>query len=111
MREMKPEERLALAKLRREQTYRDAREKLDRHGRCAVIRPTGFGKTGILTRFLREADRTLYLYPTDVVRDAVLSFYHGRTPMPGDGIDGVEFMTYQKLVTLTRDEMRALGHF
>ena len=49
---------------------------LDEYGKCAVIRPTGFGKTGILTRLLKSGKfkNIIFLYPSEVVKDAVLNF-------------------------------------
>lgn len=38
----------------REKTYQDVKELFCKYGRCALVRPTGFGKTGILTRLLKE---------------------------------------------------------
>ena len=40
----------------REQTYQEARALLKAHRKCAIIRPTGFGKTGLLTRFIASGE-------------------------------------------------------
>lgn len=35
-------------------TYNEAVELLDTYGKACIIRPTGFGKTGILTRLIKD---------------------------------------------------------
>ena len=102
---------MSIVDKRREETYKDARACLDKYGKCAIIRPPGFGKTGILTKFLTEYGNVLYLYPAEVVRDAVLSFYYGENVPEDRKIDNVQFMTYAKLVLLKRWEMKAMGPF
>lgn len=102
---------MSIVDKRREETYKDARACLDKYGKCAIIRPPGFGKTGILTKFLTEYGNVLYLYPAEVVRDAVLSFYYGENIPEDRKIDNVQFMTYAKLVLLKRWEMKAMGPF
>lgn len=87
----------------RDKTYQEAKKLLSKYGKAAIIRPTGFGKTGILTRFIRDYDKVLYLYPTEVIKQAVLRFYYqGQSQIP-DSIPNVEFMTYTKLVRM-KDE-------
>lgn len=92
----------------REQTYNEAHQLLDKYGKCAIIRPTGFGKTGLLTRFIASGEykKVLYLYPAEVVKDAVVNFYH----MFGheDDLEHVEFMTYLKLTLLNEDDLKRL---
>lgn len=69
---------------RRNETFQQMHEILDDPdcGKCAVIRPCGFGKTGIATRLITEyvtAGLTVqYLYPAAVVKNAVLDFYYGK---------------------------------
>ena len=60
----------------REETYLEAKDLLQTYGKSVIIRPTGFGKTGILTRFIREYKHVIYLYPTDIIRQTVLDFYY-----------------------------------
>lgn len=94
--------------LLREKTYIDLMEKLYRHGRCALVRPTGFGKTGILTKLLKNYDKVLFLYPSDVVRDAVLRFYYGDGVSSDATIPNVNFMSYMCLIGLSEEEMSDL---
>lgn len=58
----------------RDKTYKEACKILKVYGKCAIIRPTGFGKTGILTRFIKDGNykNIVYLYPADIIRTAVL---------------------------------------
>lgn len=50
-------------------TYLDAVRLLDETGKCAMLRPTGFGKTYLCTRLAckEKYERILYLYPTSVI--------------------------------------------
>lgn len=45
----------------RDETYHEAKRLLKKYKRCVIIRPTGFGKTGILTRFIKKYKRVIYL--------------------------------------------------
>ena len=85
------------------ETYNDLVEKLNKYGKCALIRPTGFGKTGILTKLLKNYKNVLFLYPAEVIRDAVYRFY-GSTDIPN-----TTFITYSKLINLTSKEMKDFG--
>lgn len=84
----------------RELTYEDLLNKLLKYKKCALIRPTGFGKTHILTRLIKlfnASESILYLYPSTVVKDTVLSMYYKNAVHKGY-IDNVVFMSYYKLV-------------
>ena len=87
----------------RQKTYSDLRQKLKQYGKCALIRPTGFGKTGILTRLLKEYKNVLYLYPSEVVVDTVKNFYGSNV------IDNTEFITYSRLINLSKEDMKNYG--
>lgn len=92
----------------RNKTYQEAKELLQEHKRCAIIRPTGFGKTGILTRLIKDYKNVLYLYPTEVIRDAVLNFYYGEDNVPENrSIPNVEFLTYQGLAIADTDKLKS----
>lgn len=95
----------------RKETYDDMMRLLNEFGKCAVIRPTGFGKTGILTKLIKSKtyNNILFLYPAEVVKDAVLDFYFkGNVPSNAE-ISNVTFMTYSKLINLSKQDMRDLG--
>lgn len=93
----------------RDSTYKEAIKLLDKYGQCAIIRPTGFGKTGILTRFIKSGKykKILYLYPADVIKNTVLEFYYGDNKKKNT-IDNVIFMTYMKLTNLSEDDLKML---
>lgn len=95
----------------RKETYDDMVRLLSEFGKCALIRPTGFGKTGILTKLIKSGlyNNILFLYPSEVVKDAVLNFYFdGNVPNDAE-ISNVTFMTYAKLINLSKSDMRDLG--
>ena len=94
----------------RNETYEEALTLLRKYDKGAIIRPTGFGKTGILSKVIKSGKfkKILYLYPTEVIKNTVLGFYYkGRKNRP-DTIDGVIFMTYMKLTQLSELDMKAL---
>ena len=91
----------------RDETYHEAKHLLKKYKRCVIIRPTGFGKTGILTRFIKKYKRVIYLYPANVVMDTVLSFYYNGNIPPEKTISNVEFMSYKRLTMLTEEQMES----
>ena len=38
----------------RDKTYKEAVDLLEKYGKGCIVRPTGFGKTGILTRLIND---------------------------------------------------------
>lgn len=88
----------------RNDTYEQAVILSDEYNKCAIIRPTGFGKTGILSRFLlnKRYKHILYLYPADVIIDSVIDFcemHNQQLP------DHVEFVSYAKIARLTDEDI------
>lgn len=85
----------------RNQTYQDAYDKLHTFGKCAIIRPTGFGKTGILTRFCMDTQykKVLYLFPTHIIRDGVINMANDNLP------DTVQFLPYMTVARLTDERI------
>ena len=57
-------------------TLDDALVKLNNYGKCCILRPTGFGKTFILTELIKHYAKVLYLYPSAVIRDTVVNRYY-----------------------------------
>ena len=104
----------------RDSTYNEAVKLLNKYGQCAIIRPTGFGKTGILTRFIKSGKykKILYLYPADVIKNTVLEFYYNSkqnvldlyydNQEKKDTIENVIFMTYMKLTNLSENDLEML---
>ena len=101
-----------LVNRRREETYTEAKNIVMEKGKVLIIRPTGFGKTGILTRFIRDYTKDLtkkdgcqvmYIFPTQVIKDAVLKFYYHEEGH--EGIPNVTFVSYAGLGTMTREKL------
>lgn len=106
----------------RTKTYEDLIEKLNKYKRCAVIRPTGFGKTYLLTNLLSldKYKSILYLYPAQVVKNTVVDRYFDNLAEEDDAVDeetietykamqqieGVTLMTYNKLVRLNYEQLK-----
>lgn len=102
-------------------TLQDIRSKLSTFHKCAVIRPTGFGKTYLLTELIKDYKNVLYLYPSAVVRDTVINrYYELMTKEDADldidqetietckelgQIENCTLMTYAKLIRLSEDEI------
>ena len=97
----------------RQETYEEAMKLLAKKPhKCAIIRPTGFGKTGILTKIIKNGKykKILYLYPAEVVKDTVFNFYYGARYHPDKHktIPGVTFMTYMALTNLSDTQLTYL---
>lgn len=96
----------------RQETYEEAMTLLKKYKKCAIIRPTGFGKTGILTKVIKSGKykKILYLYPADVIKQAVFNFYYGKRYrlLQDSSIPNVTFMTYMKLTSLSDTDIKAL---
>ena len=60
----------------RQKTYEDLMRKLKKYKKCAVIRPTGFGKTWLLASLIFQYKKVLYLYPAEVIRETVENRYN-----------------------------------
>lgn len=50
-------------------TREEAWNILQKYGKCAIVRPAGFGKTFSMTQLAQRRKKTLYLYPSDVVKN------------------------------------------
>lgn len=95
----------------RETTKDDVINKLNEHNRCIIIRPTGWGKTWLLTEIISMYKSVLYLYPSEVIADTVRGRYKA---LFADSLDpdtiasintlksfgNVTMMTYMKLINL-----------
>jgi len=93
-----------MIQLLRDQTYQEALQLLNQYQKCAIIRPTGFGKTGLLTRILDNYSNVIYLYPSDIIRTTVIDFYKMTHPGVTE-IKNTTFMTYAKLARLTKKDL------
>ena len=59
-----------------QRTLEDAKNKLQKKHKVMVIRPTGFGKTWLLTELIRNYKSVLYLYPSAVIKNTVVDRYY-----------------------------------
>lgn len=110
----------------RRKTFEDLMAKLNKYGKCAVIRPTGFGKTWLAAELIFRFKKVLYLYPAEIIKKTVEDRYDdikkcAITDEDEDSVflDGetaetilqmqeepnVTMMTYSKLIRLTIEEL------
>ena len=68
-------------------TYNDIIEKLNRHGKCAMVRCTGFGKTYLMVKLTEKYKKVLYVYPRISIGESIKKKY-------GDKVKDVKMMTY-----------------
>lgn len=68
----------------REGTARDLEDMLTKHEIALMIRPTGFGKTYTMIRLceLARYKKIIYLYPTNVIKKAIIDDYHDSYMVP-----------------------------
>lgn len=106
-------------------TLAECRRLLDKYRKCILIRPTGFGKTWLLTELVKGFKKVLYLYPSQVVKDTVVGRYYDLPDQdPDDIIDpetleamqamgqipGCDLMTYAKLIRLSDEDIEAMDY-
>lgn len=86
-------------KMRFKDTLNETIDILDKHGKCAIIRPTGFGKTVLMCKIASSLkyEKVLYVYPSGAVRD------QAKRMIPEDK---VVWCTYTKLGTYHDDPYR-----
>lgn len=98
----------------REKTKADVLNKLQKHKKCIIIRPTGYGKTFLLTDLINLYQKVLYLYPAAVIADTVRERYIDTNNMTNEDADmirtakefkNVTMMTYQKLVRVDENDL------
>ena len=115
---------MSLVKLIREETRKDLVEKLNKHGKCALIRCTGFGKTWLLSVMTKKYKKVLYLYPAEIIKNTVKTVVDkvdnesenrlkNRLKKEDKTLDfkNIKFMTYMKLIRLTDEELQELSEF
>lgn len=105
----------------RVKTKRDLDRKLKKYGRCALVRPTGFGKTWLLTEMIKEYKHVLYLYPSEVIRQTVAEHWKDVQDYNIDpetlemiektgNLPNADMMTYMKLIRLSGDDMKKMDY-
>ena len=68
-------------------TVEDVLDKLEKYGVCAVLRPTGFGKTYMMTTLISCYDKVLYLYPAAIIKNTVVDIYTNTQNYEQDMLD------------------------
>lgn len=114
-------------------TLDDIRAKIAKYHKGVIIRPTGFGKTWMLTELIKDYNNVLYLYPAEIIKDTVVNRYYdsmyddaqqdyidenGRIIDPETidtfkelgTINNVTLMTYSKLIRLTDDDFANINY-
>ena len=95
-----------IAELRRQLTKDDLIEKLEKYGKCALVRCTGFGKTWLLSEMTERYKKVLYLYPAEVIKDTAVGVVKSRGGKKGDissddaVFGNIRFMTYMTLIRI-----------
>lgn len=80
---------------RSSETYNEALKMLKTTGRCAIIRPTGFGKTVIMCNILRNYKKTLYVYPSEIVKEHAANLITKFNAKDGKkDLSNVQFVSY-----------------
>ena len=111
---------------RREETILDLVNKLNKYGKCALIRCMGFGKTWLLAHMTKKYKKVLYLYPAEVVRTTVehvvsLDYLEEknenfvkamlRSEDNSVSFKNIKFMTYMKLIRLKESELKECSQY
>lgn len=99
---------------------------LDEWGKGVILRPTGFGKTWLLTSLISKYGKVLYIYPAQVIKDTVIDRYYDsldsdmenedanidpetldllNTLRDSGEIQNCDLMTYNKLARSTKEEL------
>lgn len=112
----------------RDKTKTDLIDKLNRFGRCALLRCTGFGKTWLLADLASDYNTVLYLYPSDIIKQTAvyasdfLDEQDEKDEMEVKGeIDkelgyefdfkNIKFMSYAKLARVSKDYIESLPDY
>ena len=97
---------------------------INKFGKGVIIRPTGFGKTWLLTELISKFEKVLYVYPAQVIRDTVVDRFYDSMGLENEDINidpetldllntlkdskkiqNCTLMTYNKLARLSKDEL------
>ena len=83
-----------------EKTLNDACEKLHKYHRCLVFRPTGFGKSHMLAYLSQRYNRSLYVYPLDIIKESMDKNYKSV-------LHNTDFLSYRGMLEkFKRGELR-----
>lgn len=106
----------------RKETKDDLVSKLVQYQKCCLIRPTGFGKTWLLTEMVKSYERVLYVYPTAAILNTVVDVYYNAEEQLTDpdtielaknlkSFDHVDMMTYKKVQSLGKQDIDELPQY
>lgn len=76
---------------------------LDKFGKCMVIRPTGFGKSYMLAKLTNTYSKSLYVYPLNIIKTAVLEDYGENGKNGTVKLHNTEFISYSALNNKYKD--------
>ena len=82
----------------RDKTYNNMVDNLSKYGKCFVVRPTGFGKTTMMIRLMKNYKKVLFLYPTNIVADTLRKKYE-------KDVSNVTFMSYLGLLGVSLEDL------
>lgn len=92
----------------REKTYQHLKDNLQKFGKTALVRGTGFGKSFMLVRLCSEYKSVLFLYPGKKLKNEMMKNYCLQNNInlfaidyKSDTIGNIHFMSYMKLIRLT----------
>lgn len=112
-------------------TLRDAKRLLKKYHKCLIVRPTGFGKTWMLTELIRSYKKVLYLYPSAVVANTVVDRYYDmdleqnneedaavdpetiktvEDLKASNEIENCDLMTYAMLIRKSNNQLTRIAH-
>lgn len=80
-----------------EETMKEAIEILNIEGKCLIVRPTGFGKSYILSHIAPLYDHVIYIYPRNIIQLDVKRKYQAVIK----GLD-IHFVSYSMMVSLMK---------
>lgn len=95
-----------------DETFLEVTQLLEKHNRCALVRPTGWGKTHLFSRLIKEYKRVLYIYPTESILNMVTktlakdNIVVGSKKQGGDG--RLLPMTFLRLSRLDEEQLEKL---
>lgn len=80
---------------------------LNEYGRCAFIRPTGWGKTWTTASFVDQYKHVLYIYPSQAIKNTFLyAYWTLKLQEVKATIPHAKFLTYHKLRKLSKSELK-----
>lgn len=111
-----PVPKMDAIELIREKTKQDVLNKLNKYGKCFLIRPTGYGKTYLMAELITLYKKVLYLYPNKNVLNAIKSkFILENDLTPKEQVEimleksrsfgNVDAMTYQKFCRMDMQDI------